>query len=408
MHRLSHLSLYPVDGPTLLQESGTFWSRFAQNTGQVKAILEVLAWLEADRYGDIAQVRSRWSLAMSGDRTYRVRATGSLVVRKLGDRWRGRLPNRMLTAAAIRLANGEYLEYGRDYTVEAGEIVTSKLTHEGSLHATFYNVEWLTGDLSRFWCDIAKIANATDDVAEMIRAFFQLSGNVANEDHFKQLISAVTQCPKPANSQVVEDVVVIGDRTIIYGSLETLVGPAGSASLVSPGEVVQPQQDVFDAVRYWDASTPPPAWVSSLKVPARFFAPIVNETLEFVNTTQSTTVTVVDGKPRVTFPITGSSQAVSDFFTFVRKQEDLLQVTLAEFLTGESSPTLAQIPATVNPLQVLHALWLANGVTVSVMRLEPTVELLTRLQLLRRAMPPWQGHIIHFEQPVPDAMSSLC
>ena len=408
MHRLSHLSLYPVDGPTLLQESGTFWSRFAQDTEQVKAILELLAWLEADRYGDIAQVRSRWSLAMSGDRTYRVRTSGSLVVRKLGSQWRGKLPDRMLTAAAIRLSNGGYLEYGRDYTVEAGEIVTSKLSYEGVVPATFYNVETLTGDLSRFWCDIAKIADATDDIADLLRVFFRLSGNVASESHFKDLIAAITQCPKPTVTQLVEDVVTIGERTIIYGSEEALVGPDGSTSLVSAGETIQPQQDIFDAVRYWDASTPPPAWVSSLKVPARFFAPIVKEPLEFVNTPQSVSVTVVDGKPRVTFPITGSSQAVGDFFRFVRKQEDLLQVTLAEAITGETSPALSQIPATVNPLQILHSLWLANGVTVSVLRLEPTVELLTRLQLLRRAMPPWQGHIIHFEQPVPDAMSSLC
>jgi len=405
---ISHISNYPVDGPSLIAEAGTFWSQFTQDSDTIQAILEIMAWNEADRFADIAQIRSRWSLSQSGDYLHRIRFSDNVQVLSRPGAWQFQLPDRMHFAAAISINGGRLLAFGQDYWIRGRSLITQEPLQEGPLPVVFYNTHWLSGDLSRFWTDVAKIADQTDEVASLLKAFFAAIQRPANEQTFKRLVAAVFNCPIPLRPQTVERVYSLENHPIIIGSVDQFVGPSGSSAIVTEGQKLFEGQDLFDAVRYWDATNPPPGWVSSLKVYPRYFSPIVQQPLEFSNTPQTVSLTTVNDKLRLTFPIGGPAETVSQFFQFVRDRETAMGVTLAEVLSGVVNPVAGQIPSTIVPLEVLQKLWLSHGATVSYVRLDPTADLLGRVQLLRRAVPPWQSHLVHFEQTVPDAMSALC
>lgn len=406
---LTHISAFPVDGPTLTEEAGTFWSQYYEDRRTTEPILERLAWSEADVFADLAQIKARWSLALSGDRSFRSRYATTATVERLRDGSRVIVDENICFVAAIVISGVGKFEYGRDYTSEKNQLIFSGSLPSGSFPVVMTGVSWVTGDLSRFWTGILGIPDDSSDTAELIRAFMRCIQNRTSEALFLDLVSHVFQCPKPTQPQTVRRVEYVYNRPIIESDVEYLVGPENSSPLVGVGDELVPGQDVFDAVRFWNATeSDPPSWVSSLKVPQRYFSPIVNGDLEFSNANEPTTTTMLNGRPFVTFPVTGQPQHVDQFFNFVRQREDELNYSMLSFLTDTEAPTAGQIPAEISPLWVLRRLWLNYGATVSYVRLEPTLELLTRMQLLRRATPPWLTHIVHFEQPVPTALIPLC
>lgn len=409
MAQLTYVSSYPVDGRRLTKEAGTFWESFNTDQSLVNAVLEQLSWFEADAFADIAQIKARSLLSLSGDYVQRTQYNADVQLENNNQGCRITLEDNIRFVGSIEIRGVGLLEHGRDYLISANRLQVSRPLTNGVFPAQLRTVRWISGDLSRFWSELLRIVDHTNDIAPLIRAFMFCVQNRSNETAFLKLISEVFQCPKPATSQTVRRISSLQNRAIVETDSDTLVGPDQSSALVQVGHTISPQQDVFDAVRYWNATEqPPPSWVSSLKIPARYFAPIIGGELEFINSPQPVTTTVVNNRVQASFPITGENRHAAEFFAFVRRRELDLDYSLLSFMAGVPQPTVSQTPAEVNPLLVLWQLWLNYGATVSYVRLEPTVDLLTRIQLLRRVTPPWLTHIVHFEQPVPKALISLC
>ncbi|GIW89582.1 MAG: hypothetical protein KatS3mg109_0014 [Pirellulaceae bacterium] len=409
---MSVISSNPVDGETLLRRAGTFWD-LSDNKEEFQRLLEVLAWSDVERLSEVYQIRYRHFLSFACDHVYRVRYRGLFVVSdmEMGVRV-GELPDGMDFAAEIDLPDGQKLEFGRDFLYDGVpgvvRVVNSSVKPANYL-AVFHSTRWNTGDFSEFWQILLKLSSDGRSDAHKIRSFVDYSQGTPNDAQFRVLVGDLLGVRRPKKVQTVEDIRIINGVPWVFGSEESFHGLPGDQVLVGVGDAVQPGDDLFISLRHWDAvEERPPAWVSSLKVPGRYFSPHIQGVLEFSNAVQPLTVNPVNGKLEVTFPVTGDSSDVVRFFEFVRQREAELGYTLADFLAGEKDASVGQLPSSYSPLLLIWELWLRFGGSVTFTSVTPDLRLIRDLQMLRRAVPPWQTHILQFSDPVPDAILPLC
>lgn len=406
---LQYAALYPLSGESLLAAAGTFWGRMAVDRELLKVVLEIMSWGEFERYLDVVRIRGRWSTVLSSDQAHRLRMNVIVSVDPISQGFRIELPERVQALAEIELPGGLRLEYLRDFSIEHGYLIVRGISlSTGQVAAVLHGVRVVTGEFSRFYSQVLQLADTSDNIAEILRVFLRASSNAMSEAAVRRLARTILETPEPSVAQTVDDVYTVADRPIIQGSMEQFIGPPGSQALVTVGDSLEAGQDLFTACRFWNTLDPVPSWLSSLKVRSRYFSPYVSSTLAFSNTNVSLTSTVVDGQVQCTFPISGDDQAVDEFFAAVRELEGELGVTLAEAIVGERSPGLSMMPAQVNPLELLHRLWLSRGALVTSTDREPTAQLLARLSLLRRLTPPWLTHIIHFTIDPDPVLDPLC
>lgn len=407
---LSVIAENPVDGATLLRRAGTFWS-LSSNQEQFQRLMEVLAWRHVERVAEVMQLRQRYLLTGGSDVVYRAYSEGTLEIESSPVGVFGVLPQEAVGVAKIRMQDGQELVHGRDFVMTdvPGVIELMEQIPAGNHLVSLEGLLIVTGDFSKFWQIVLK--SKTDGLQDgyALRSFVDYSQYDNSDERFRVLVGDMLGVFRPRESQQVVDVRTIGDAVWVFGEKESFRGLQGDTAIVTPGDWLEPGDDVFASLRHWDAAFErPPAWLSVLKVPGRYFSPHVEGVLEFSNNLEPVTVTIVDGKPRVTFPVSGDSRDVSAFFDFVRKREAELGYTLAEWMAGVENPETYQIPSTYSPVMALWGLWLRFGGSATFTSVEPTLDLIRRLQLIRRAVPPWQTHIVQFETEVPQAFLSLC
>lgn len=396
----SYLSAWPVDGRSLLAEQGTFWSLLGQDNHQVEAILELLSWSEFENYLRQKQIRGRMYLTQGGDLHYRRALSAEINITPIRGGNAIKLPTGVVRVQSFDIGD-RHFEIGRDFFIRDG----SAVIHEPNLHVpgrlTFRDVTLFDGAFSRLWGEVLNFFSEDQQMGKLVRHYLAAIQNQASIHSFREFASVLFEVPVVSQDDVVVDGRDVLDGTLMIGETTAYKGPPGSKLLVQVGDKVRAGDDVFDSLQFWDASSePPPAWLPSLKIPARYFSPYVSGDLEFLNSDQP--VTNTDGA--VTFPINGSDTAVDEFFAYVRQREVELGFTLGSFLADRSAPVASQIPAQINPLETVWKLWLQFGFSVSYVRLEPTVDLMNKLSLLRRLVPPWLSHLVMFSTPVPDEL----
>lgn len=403
-----YVAAWPVDGESLLNELGTFWSTLGAKNRQLEAVLETTAWLELENFAVQKQIRGRSSITQGGDYAYKRRRTARMRILDTDTASVATTDEAVLFCQEIQFPGESVYEHGRDFVWSNGRILFRRKQPAGEHQVVLRDVQWRDGSFSRLWTELADISESESVAGDIIRSFIAAIQNNASLSTFRQLAATLLGCPISTQDDTVLKIQLSDSGPLVICEQNAYRGPAGSIALVAAGDEIVEGQDLFDAVRFWDASEDaPPDWLASLRIPQRYFSPIVSNSLEFSNSTETLTKTVVDGVTQVTFPITGLSSAVAEFFAFIRAQEATLGYTLGSFLSGKQAPAANEIPDEGNPLEIIWRLWLSHGFTMSYVTLQPTVDLMNRLTILRRVTPPWLSHLVMFEQPTPDVLDCI-
>lgn len=406
-----------VSGPQWLSDAGSFWNRSNKaSRRELIALLDLAACVERENQHDLQKALTQPFPGRLSDVTFASSRQVQITASKNRD---GnvllRLPEEVLFLYSIRLPSGEQLELGRDFLWDdASQDHSIKLLTEVRIQAklmvTLELVWWVDGTATRFWSRALQLDNlGHEDNAPVLERTLKVGRGSAGQNTFSELLGELVGVPVVQRAARVEMVLTDRPRPVVITERETLTGEISDTPTVQVGSLVAPGDFVFDSLRFWDtARTEPPSWLTSLKIPARYFSPVTIKGLEFANTNQASQIYMVNDKPRLKFPITGTPADIERFWAYVDEKTTDLGYGFAELATNHPLPLQAQIPAQVNPLRLLWQLRLRLGTSVSVIRREPTLRLVRRLGLARRCLPPWLTHIIHFEQPVPEPYDALC
>lgn len=148
-----------------------------------------------------------------------------------------------------------------------------------------------------------------------------------------------------------DDVMIITDRHVYRY-------PAVATPLVGVGDVVTAGQPLVDALRVFELNRGDIAEIPRLTLGRGLLGGDYLSDLTFENATKTWTVsTDADGHVRAEFPINGFEQDVRSFWDATHARGVAAGRTLADMLDTRSQPvgppTIADVPATVNPLNFL-------------------------------------------------------
>lgn len=400
--------LWPVSGTELLRRQGSMWSLLAEDQKQLGTLAEIRALAMRSVLDRKRSLATRHLIDSTSDFVYEARARVTL-------RQVSKSPAVYSTPAGVidfgSFYSRKYFEAGRDYRIDGDRVIFFDSVDLGERPRVYARgVYRYVGDLTNFWCRLLQLPTPERSWDRCLNASYRGIVKQTSELSLRDVIAAVFEVPVIRHPAKVIQVHTDRPRPLVVTDRETLVGHDGDSPSVEVGQLVAPGDFVFESVRFHDfCLSKPPSWMSVLRVPPRYFPKGISHPIQFSNQPQTLTSSIVGGKIRVRFPITAASNAERDrFWELVDEREEALGHGLAQFITNHPSPTLGQLPSQVIPLQVIWSLWLNLGVSVSVVRLRPTTDHLGRLALIRRLVPPWLTHFIHFDQTEPQPYDRFC
>lgn len=400
--------LWPVSGKELLRRQGSVWRTLATDQDELGSLAEIRSLAMREVTDDIRSLQQRHLIEETSDFTYAARSQVQLKrVSRSPSIYE--LPTSVVDFQAFYA--GRYFEAGRDFTIVGSRL---RLTEDKDLGARpkvyARSVQKFTGNLTRFWCRLLGIPTPSTSNSRMLKAAYRGITGQPSELRLRELVAAVFDVPVVKHAAQVIKIDTAMPCPVVITDKETLVSVEGDSVAVEEGDHVAPGDLLFDSVQFYDFSvTRPPAGLSSLRIPARYFPETIQHPIEIGNQTVSFSVTQVGSRIRLRFPISAdNSTEEAAFWDYVDAQELRLGFGLAEIVSGNPKPQLSQVPGEGIPLQILWSLWLNLGVSVSVVRLKPTTEHLGRLALLRRLVPPWLTHFVHFDQTEPQPYDRFC
>lgn len=398
----------PVSGENLLKRQGSMWSYLSEDKQAMEDLSEIRALSLREETDHQRSLNLRHQIHEASDFAYSARSQITL------KRVSKNPPTYAMPRSIVSLTglfSGSYKEHGRDFIIENGRIRFFEPIDLGDSPRVYARgVYRFVGDVTGFWSKLLGQPTPETSWGGMYRNLYDGLVAQPSELQLRRLVAAVFEVPVVQHPGRVLHVRTDKRRPIIVTDKETLVGAIDDTPAVAVNALVAPGDLVFESVRFHDFSCgKAPSWISVLRIPPRYFIRDIAKPIEFSNLSQSVTATTVGNRIRIRFPITAddSADAVA-FWAFVDTQEIKLGYGLAQLLTNHPRPTIDMIPSTCVPLSILWSLWLNLGVSVSVVRIKPTTEHLGRLALLRRLVPPWLTHFIHFDQTEPRPYDFLC
>jgi hypothetical protein len=181
---------------------------------------------------------------------------------------------------------------------------------------------------------------------------------------------------------------------------------AGATPLVAVGDAVSRNQELVDAVRFYNFNRgDAPASLQALYLPAATLGPAYLHGLYFDNRDVDVEVVENDGATTdFSFTIDGHPGDVERFWAAVRDLEAERGYSLAELLddraAGNGPPSADHLPATVNPLEFLAANVFRYHLTVVVVKTSALGERTfgpNAASLLRDVFPPESAILVVFE-----------
>ncbi|TMJ00796.1 MAG: hypothetical protein E6G97_17845 [Alphaproteobacteria bacterium] len=169
---------------------------------------------------------------------------------------------------------------------------------------------------------------------------------------------------------------------------------------VSEGQVLKQGEFLTDTVRVLAPRSSPPAWLTSLQLPAEWLWPSLGGVLTFENAQKALTVTLsVSGLTKVIWPMPDDSGRVTAFFNLLHAQGVAQGKSLANYLDlrpqpQATQPTSASLPASINPMSLLLGTVFSSNVRVAVLKQSafgPLALGTSYLAFLRRLLPPGAG-----------------
>ena len=203
-------------------------------------------------------------------------------------------------------------------------------------------------------------AESSLNYRELVAAILDSMASGPSIENFQRAFAAIADAPVAKGVETVEDVVVDANYLWVLTDQNAYRFKSTSTALVEIGDVVRAGQPLVDTVRIDQPNGAIPAGLTSLTVPADFFAGVTTGALTFEDTNASLVVTTgVSGKTKVAWALGGAAGDVTAFFNKLHAKGVTAGATLANFLDQRpveaqtAEPTADNLPTTVNPLQML-------------------------------------------------------
>lgn len=204
---------------------------------------------------------------------------------------------------------------------------------------------------------------------------------------------------------------VITDRNVYRG-------PASAAATVAIGDSLEPGQPIFDALRWYNLAAGETPDVEFLQLDRDLLSERYAGGLTFANSELPLSLTYDEtGRAKVSFPLTGLANDVKLFFDELHAKalaaatytlaelldiRGLTKYSPVELLAGVATqPTLASLPATINPCQFLVQNVLRFNFKLARIKLASSQGGLnwSASAILRKVLPPWFNLLLQFDLP---------
>lgn len=216
--------------------------------------------------------------------------------------------------------------------------------------------------------------------------------------HILRAVAAVTGVPVAEGDEVVEVVTQDATNKLIITDQNVYKFPLSAEAVVAVGDEVSLGDQLVDTVSVYEPNTGVvPSFLSQLAFSTGLLFPGLGE-LVFQNQEVPLTVTTgVSGKTKVTFPLGGFQTDIDAFFTELHTRGVAAGDTLANYLdlrpvsAQTTEPTALNLPATINPLELLFENLLrycAYVVRLKLRDLPDDGAGLDKLSVLRKIAPP--------------------
>lgn len=261
---------------------------------------------------------------------------------------------------------------------------------------------------SRFYGSLIDSVNtrSSPNYQKLITAVLDAIAETTTGRTLYRALEAITGVPFAAGAETVEAVTEDADGLLVITDANVYRYPANSVAVVDVGDEVQEGDALVGTVLVSQPTDGQvPAELTRLAIGAGLLSPAIDGTVVFPNADVAITVTEgVSGKTKITFPLGGDAAAVTDFFTEMHARGVTEGATLANYLDIRALPTTEpkaiNLPATVNPLELLFQNLLGQSTTIVIVqpRLMGSDARIRDARLLRKLMNP-HGSILFVFMP---------
>jgi hypothetical protein len=251
-------------------------------------------------------------------------------------------------------------------------------------------------------------ADSSANYRELVDAILDGAASGPCLASFQRAFGAMADSPFADGNETVEDVTGDANGVLVITDSRVYRYPATANVLVLSGDSLLPGQAIVDTVRIDMPNGTVPAGLTSLTVPAAFFAGVTAGNLTFTNTNETLTITTgVSGKTKLTWPMSDAASDVTAFFNAFHAKGVAAGRTLANLLdrrplaSQTTEPTADNLAPTINPLQVLFQnVFRGNLILarVKVDRMGPNALGLGYEWALRRLLPPGTALLVVSEE----------
>jgi hypothetical protein len=238
---------------------------------------------------------------------------------------------------------------------------------------------------------------------DILNAVFDALAVGTNARAIDTAVSALTGVPATLEQEETIHLIVTNDKRLqIVTDKNSYTFPAEAAAIVSPGETVHAGQQLTDLVQIDELSQGQiPQGLQSLVVTKNFLGVGYLEGLVFENKLVPLQLETVNGATKASFELGGFEADVQKFWDEVHARGIAGGLTFARTLdsrgpNADTEPTQADLPAVVNPLELLIGNTFRYNVVIVRVRhsLLPEHALgVAATGLFRKIVPPWTAII---------------
>lgn len=416
---LSSASLISPGAREVRSQSGTAWLEGTQT----QLILEQLGEYREQSYRDnmntLSQLMQRHVIGRTGDYTYvsyvDVTSERPAFTNASNPGPILQLPYWIKSVDQI-VIEGQTYERLRDYRQDGSYLLFTGSTPLFSAQRLgCFGVKAHTGTLSEFWSRVFGYYDVSPGSDRFYRALHKAVQTTYSTLTLMELLAAALDLDVIEQESTVLSVKTSSDssQVIVVTDTKTLHGGAEDTPVVVAGDKLFPGDTGFDSLRLLDTSSPLPSWFTELKLPRRYFSYSPIGEISVTSVPQPPVgYSLTGSQVHIEVPLSADAQAVAEFNAKLKLRETETGYSLASYLAQKDSLSVADVDSLLATnfdwLGVLWSTWLRFGVSISVVRALPSEVALRRLTQVRRIVPPWLTHVVHFLTPPDDPNDLFC
>lgn len=203
---------------------------------------------------------------------------------------------------------------------------------------------------------------SSQQAKDLMNQYFNAIVSGTAKEQVERAISYLTGIPLAfVDGETVELITSDSTSQVIITDQNVYRIPFGSVILVSPAQILSSGQALCDALQFFDCNRgqlPTAAQCPGVILnPGMLIDNSISGPLTFQNESLPVIVTTVSGKTMISLALGGNPSYVSQFWSLAQTRGAALGATLAELLDTRTikvgEPTAANLPAALNPLQLI-------------------------------------------------------